>query len=57
MKFTRDGIVEFISKGRTYITCRTGIDRNNVKDYFYSERNLTEQLNTETQKFDEQTIY
>lgn len=43
MKFTRDGIVEFISKGRTYITWRTGIDRNNVKDYFYSERNLTEQ--------------
>ena len=43
MKFTRDGIVEFISKGRTYITWRTGIDRNNVKNYFYSERDLKEQ--------------
>lgn len=43
MKLTRDGIAEFISKGRTYITWRTGINRDNVKEYFYSGRDLTEQ--------------
>lgn len=43
MKFTRDRVAEFISRGRTYITWRTGINRDNVKEYFYSGRDLTEQ--------------
>lgn len=43
MKFNREGIADFISKGRTYITWRTGIEPCKAKENFYSGRNLAEQ--------------
>lgn len=43
MKFSREGIADFVSEGKTYITWRTGIEPSNAKDFFYSGRNLKEQ--------------
>lgn len=37
MKFTREGIIKFISKGRSYITWRTGINRETVMKHFFTE--------------------
>lgn len=37
MKFTREGIIEFIGKGRTYITWRTGIKPETVMAHFFTE--------------------
>lgn len=43
MKFNREGISDFVSKGKTYITWRTGIEPCNAKENFYSGQKLTEQ--------------
>lgn len=43
MKFSREGIADFVSEGKSYITWKTGIEPRNAKNFFYSGRNLKEQ--------------
>lgn len=43
MKFNREGIAAFLSKGKTYITWRTGIEPRKAKEFFYSGCNLAKQ--------------
>jgi len=43
MKFTRDGIIDFIGRGRSYLTWRTDIEPRRAKEIFYSGRKLSEQ--------------